>query len=72
MVAGVEGETTHVQIFQLRFAMFSLALSAYLEPSPEKLSFSHNSRLLLHPEAPSPSLGKEGAPSQNKNIFKLP
>lgn len=50
------GRPAHVQIFQLRFAMFSLASSALLEPSPEKLSIAHNSRLPLHPEAQSPFL----------------
>lgn len=40
----------HVQIFQLWFAMFSLALSALLEPGPEKLSIGQNSRLPLHPD----------------------
>lgn len=46
-VTGVEGEPAHVQIFQLRFLMFSLAESALLERSPEKLSISHNSTLSI-------------------------
>lgn len=38
-VTGAEEESTHVHIFQLWFAVFSLALSALLECGPEKLSF---------------------------------
>lgn len=56
----------HVQIFQLWFVMFSLASSALLEPSPEKLSDAHNSRLPLH-EAQSLSLPRE---QSHRNIKK--
>lgn len=66
-MAGVEkGVRAHVQIFQLWFAMFSLASSALLEPSPEKLSDAHNSRLPL-PEAQSPSLPREQSHQNIKN-----
>lgn len=54
-VAGAEeGPAAHVQIFQLWFTLFSLASSALLEPGPEKLSISHNSRLPLHPKLDRP------------------
>lgn len=56
------GQPAHVQIFQLRLAMFSLALSALLELGPEKLSINDNSRLPPHPEAPAPSLQKGLSP----------